>query len=738
MGFLEQCFLIIFQTSLTAGIFILFIFIFLKIFDSKVSIQIKYLLWGLVFIRLLVPVMPQTNVDYNIGQKINNLQLSNSEQFIEVDKNASTLQSSKLNSINEQLEFVDYGQVKSDDNSTEYEKNDVIKVVVDILAILWCTGMAILIFMLILSLVHFKREVKNLEKVNDENVIKILNTLKSNICLKSHIDIYRCDDRKSPCISGIIKQKIYLPECVLKLDENMLSHILLHELIHYKRKDLYINMISWGILLLHWFNPLVWIATKKIKVCREYACDCCVLESLGEEKNIDYGMTIINLSKIFIQNKGIQFGLGFERSNMIKGRIEMVKNFKKGSSKISVKAALGCLVAAVVVCTNGIIVNAVDLDNSVDESTSIGTIIENKHEFLIDSPFKVYENISKVKEVLGFDFKLPENILGADKPEQYQIVKVSNDSNALSVYFTGNENASGFTLEIFKDDPEEVLGKIHESHSRFANKDNSIKEYTKEQLNIGNVEGYIITQKVTTPERIIDENKIPKKIDEGKYFVWENDSVWYGISYASKYEIDGEVNEYNGFEYSDLDKIASSLKNIDEIENIDYLSETEQELSVGTGVMNVYDKDDLQKAEKKLGFNAKLPLTIKETKICDSLLNITMDSDIDNNDINYEIINHYRDENNIIIFDQSKHDTYNRYNSAKNNGYIIQNEDRIYTEKVEIDGHEVYRHKENDEGTISVEYFWEEDGVYYSITMFNTDGYHDEIAEEFINSKTVD
>lgn len=603
MGFLERCFLVFFQTSLTAGIFILFVLAFLRIFGNKVSIKVKYLLWSLVFIRLIVPVMPQTNVDYNnVGKIISDFQLNNNERIISSYNNSSILTSNKMSNINKQLRISNYAQENVNEVSAQHEKNNILKTLVDVAAVLWCTGIAVLTFTLILSLVHFKKESNCLEKVNDKNVIKVLNKLKKNINLKSHIDIYRCDNRKSPCIYGIIKPKIYLPECVLKLDESMLSHILLHKLIHYKRKDLYINVLSWITLLLHWFNPLVWIATKKMKAYREYACDCCVLESLGEEENIDYGMTIINLSKLFIQNKGIQFGLGFERSNIIKGRIEMVKEFKKGSFKISVKTALGCLVAAVVVCTNGVVVNAVNLDNSSVENVVSQAMTENKHEFLIDSPFKVYESINKAKEIAGFEFKLPENTLGADKPEQYQVTKVSDDSNALSIYFIGNDNGRGFTLNIFKDEPTDALRKIYESHSTLdgtINRDGDTFEYNKEQMNIGNVEGYSITQKVTTPERVIDGNTIPSEIDEGKYFVWKNDGLWYGISYSSKYESDGEVKEFNDFEYVDLEKIASSLKNIDEIKNIDYLTESEEELSIDTGIMNVYDKDDLQKAEKK-------------------------------------------------------------------------------------------------------------------------------------------
>ena len=46
--------------------------------------------------------------------------------------------------------------------------------------------------------------------------------------------------------------------------------------------------------------------------------------------------------------------------------------------------------------------------------------------------------------------------------------------------------------------------------------------------------------------------------------------------------------------------------------------------------------------------------------------------------------------------------------------------------------------QENSKETISVDYFWQQDDIYYTLTIFNIDGYHDEIAKEFINSKTID
>lgn len=422
----------------------------------------------------------------------------------------------------------------------------------------------------------------------------------------------------------------------------------------------------------------------------------------------------------------------------------MIKSFKNDSYKMSAKAALGCLVIAVVACTNGITVNALDINNLSSKNIYNQISTENKHEFLIDSTIKSYEDINKVKEVAGFEFKLPDNSLGNGKLDAiYQVIKISDSSNVIDAHFRDSDSNKSLTLEVFKDDPVEVLSKIYESHNRFGRSDSRI-EPSKEEMNVGSVDGDSVTLKITTPEKTIDNYTIPGDMWEGKYFVWQNDGVFYAIPYASRYEFGEQVNQDNKFKNEDLDKIVSSLKNIDEIKNVDYISVVPQKLSAEAGVMNIYDKDDLKKAQTILGFNPKMPLTINGINIQDSMIGFTSDSDVENNDINYNLNNFYKDDKNIMTFNQSKHDTFNRYTSAKDNGYIYINETNINTEKIDIDGHEVYREmvkdvdQEGSKETISVDYFWKDNGIYYTLNIFNTDGYHDEIVKEFIDSNPIE
>ncbi|MGN0145196.1 MAG: hypothetical protein ACI398_09440 [Clostridium sp.] len=439
----------------------------------------------------------------------------------------------------------------------------------------------------------------------------------------------------------------------------------------------------------------------------------------------------------------MQLGLGFERNNVIKGRIEMIKNFKNGSYKISAKGALGCLAAAVIVCTNGITVNALDINTSSIDNISSHTDAENKHEFLIDRELKVYDDINKVKEIAGFDFKLPENILQRNKPESYQVIKVSDTSNQVVAYFDGSGERNTFSLIIFKDnDAEQGLCKYFEKRHDY-NKDQI--ESNSELMSMGNIEGYKVNLKVTTPEDHFENYIIPECIDKYSYFVWQNDGVWYGIEYEHYYESEGETKGGLKLSNEELSDIASSLKNIDEIKNIDYLAVADKELSTELGIMSIYDKDDLQKAENMIGFNLKFPLVINNYPIQDSVVGITGDSDVENDKVYYELLNIYNKEECYVNLLQSKHDAFNRYNDAKNNGYIYLNEDKkVSTEKIDIDGNTVYRFmekeidEENSKENISIDYLWQKDGIYYSVSMWNVDGYHDDIAKEVIESKHIE
>ncbi len=92
---------------------------------------------------------------------------------------------------------------------------------------------------------------------------------------------------------GYLRPKIYLPSF---LREEEREYILLHERIHLRRRDYLIKPAAFAITLLHWFNPLVWLAYHLLSEDMERACDEAVLRRMGSGIRKEYSMSLLTLS----------------------------------------------------------------------------------------------------------------------------------------------------------------------------------------------------------------------------------------------------------------------------------------------------------------------------------------------------------------------------------------------------------------------------------------------------------
>lgn len=174
--------------------------------------------------------------------------------------------------------------------------------------------------------------------------------LKRSMCGANHIDgnIYEADNVQSPFVLGVLKPRIYLP---LGLSEQEKRYIILHEQTHLRRYDHVIKFAAYFVLCLHWFNPLVWVAFRRLGVDMEMSCDERVLKELGGEIKKDYSLSLLSLAtqRRTIGGSPLAFG-----ENSIKERVKNVLNLKKPSRMIIVLA-----IALAVVLSVGFAVNRV-------------------------------------------------------------------------------------------------------------------------------------------------------------------------------------------------------------------------------------------------------------------------------------------------------------------------------------------------------------------------------------------
>jgi hypothetical protein len=77
--------------------------------------------------------------------------------------------------------------------------------------------------------------------------------------------------------------------------------IFMHELAHIKRGDLGVNWLVSVLRVVHWFNPILWLAWARMRADREMATDALVLSHGAEIERIAYGETILKIVENFAQ-----------------------------------------------------------------------------------------------------------------------------------------------------------------------------------------------------------------------------------------------------------------------------------------------------------------------------------------------------------------------------------------------------------------------------------------------------
>ena len=136
---------------------------------------------------------------------------------------------------------------------------------------LWGIGAAIVFTYIILSMLRVKYRFREAFSC-PSGVQATFDNLKCEMHLKSSpLQLVQCYRTEVPCTYGVLTPRIVLP--VEDYSDDELRVILLHEMTHYKQKDVVLKLLSYFMLMIHYFNPCAWIVFFKVQKWSEFACD---------------------------------------------------------------------------------------------------------------------------------------------------------------------------------------------------------------------------------------------------------------------------------------------------------------------------------------------------------------------------------------------------------------------------------------------------------------------------------
>ena len=161
-----------------------------------------------------------------------------------------------------------------------------------IVLLIWCTGAVIILLWMIFSHLRFLRYLKRWGRpANGPELISLYNQLGNQLELDRRPRLLVCPGLQAPMLAGLFRPAVLLPDA--PLDSRSLKYVLLHELIHYRRKDIWLKTLALWANALHWFNPLVWYMVRLVERDTELACDEGALLLLSPEEHAAYGRTIL-------------------------------------------------------------------------------------------------------------------------------------------------------------------------------------------------------------------------------------------------------------------------------------------------------------------------------------------------------------------------------------------------------------------------------------------------------------
>ena len=157
---------------------------------------------------------------------------------------------------------------------------------------------------------------------------------------------YLCDDIGSPFLMGIFRPKIYIPS---GMTEEQLTYGLAHERAHLKRRDHLWKSLGFLLLMVYWFNPLLWVAYILLGRDIERACDEKVIAGLDPAGKMGYSAALAacSMHRRMVMVCPVAFG---ELS--VKTRIKEVLHYKKPTVWLICASVLLCALTAACFLTN--------------------------------------------------------------------------------------------------------------------------------------------------------------------------------------------------------------------------------------------------------------------------------------------------------------------------------------------------------------------------------------------------
>ncbi len=305
MSRMNEMWKVVLSLSLSGTVMIISIFLLCRVFREKFSRRWQYSIWLVAVARLLVPFSMEINVtgsalaelERHAGQAV-----WQQEDFEAVPAESDLPESEAadvsplMEKRSEDTEEADRsGDGASGPEEQGYKASlSAFRVADGLLrhaGVLWLAVAALLLIRKITVYQSFAQYARAGGVPAKPELLERFGQIAEEMGIRGTVELWIHPMLSSPLLMGWVRPVVILPS--EQLPEKEFRYTVMHELSHYRRRDVCCKWLVQLAVCLHWFNPFVRLLEREMDRVCELACDEAVLDMLAAEEKRTYGDTLL-------------------------------------------------------------------------------------------------------------------------------------------------------------------------------------------------------------------------------------------------------------------------------------------------------------------------------------------------------------------------------------------------------------------------------------------------------------
>ncbi len=335
---------LILSLSLSGTALIILLLLFRPLYLERLSKKWQYYIWLVVIWRLLLPITPQTSLTGNLiltAEQIlpgittsaplpQDTGISSPESISNVKSDSE--QSGRMQNVQQPA-----APLPDADAAAMTDAEDAADRPISAIALIFALWLIVALLLLVRKITIYQSFRKYIDAgcspLNDMQLLEYFGRIIEENHIKGSLDLYTNSLVSSPLLIGLFRPRIILPNA--ELSERDFYYTVLHELIHYRRRDMLYKWLMQFTLCVHWFNPFVYLMKNEVNRLCELSCDERVIKLIPENARISYGDALLNAAAVGGSYKDTLASVTLHESKeLLKRRLDAIMNYKKFTKTI--------------------------------------------------------------------------------------------------------------------------------------------------------------------------------------------------------------------------------------------------------------------------------------------------------------------------------------------------------------------------------------------------------------------